>query len=96
LYSFSQEPERSEDCRYVADRMLKETDVISSAWQAGARAYVCGNRGFAESVGAAAQELVDKRMQARKAEGWTDSQVEQRKAQIFGSFSERAADDVFD
>lgn len=96
LYSFSQEPERSEDCRYVADRMLKETDVISSAWQAGARAYVCGNRGFAESVGAAAQELVDKRMQARKAEGWTDSQVEQKKAQIFGSFSERAADDVFD
>ena len=96
-YSFSQEPEKSDGCKHVSDRMLKEADLISSAWMAGARAYTCGNRGFAESVGAATESIVDRRLEARKAEsGWTSKQKEDRKAAIFGSFNERAADDVFD
>jgi cytochrome P450 / NADPH-cytochrome P450 reductase len=96
FYSFSQEPEKSDGCKHVADQMEKEMELISKAWNSGARAYVCGNRGFAQSVGAAAKAIVDKRLQERKTEGWTDSQVETRKQEILGSFSERAADDVFD
>ena len=95
-YTFSQEPEKFDGCKHVADRMLKEIDTISAAWIAGARAYVCGNRSFTEGVGAAARSIVDKRLEARKAEGLSSEQAEVRKAEIFGSFNERAADDVFD
>lgn len=95
-YTFSQEPEKSEGCKHVPDRMLKEVDTISAAWMAGARAYTCGNRSFAESVGKAAKEIVEKRLETRKTEGMSGEQAEARKAEIFGSFNERAADDVFD
>ena len=95
-YAFSQEPDKSNGCKHVDDRMLKEIDTISNAWIAGARAYVCGNRGFAQSVEKATRSIVEKRLEARKADGWSDKQVEDRKTAIFSSFSERAADDVFD
>lgn len=96
-YSFSQEPERSEGCKHVADRMLKEEEIISSAWVSGARAYTCGNRSFAQSVDKASRSIVENRLQTRKdKDGWTKERVEQRKTAIFASLSERAADDVFD
>lgn len=96
-YSFSREPEHSEGCKYVPDRMLKEADVIAAAWQAGARAYVCGNRAFAQSVGVAARSVVEETLAARKSEeGWSDAEVEKRQETIFATFGERAADDVFD
>lgn len=96
FYSYSREPEKSEGCKHVADRMMKEIDTISGAWLAGARAYVCGNRDFAKSVGAAAKSIVEKRLDERKADGWTEDRIETRKHEILSSFSERAADDVFD
>jgi cytochrome P450/NADPH-cytochrome P450 reductase len=96
FYSYSQEPDKSEGCKHVADRMMKEIELISGAWMGGARAYVCGHRDFAQSVGKAAKAIVEKRLDARKADGWTEDRIESRKQEIFGSFSERAADDVFD
>ena len=95
-YMFSQEPERSDGCRHVPERMLKEVDVISFAWSAGARAYTCGNRAFAESVGKAALQILDERLQARKSVEWTDEKIEERKAEVLSSFNERAVGDVFD
>lgn len=97
LYAFSQEPEKSEGCKHVDDRMRKEMDTIVKAWSSGARAYTCGNRGFAESVKSAAEEIVAKRLSVRRQEeGLSDEQVEERRKDIFGSFSDRAADDVSD
>ena len=97
MYAFSREPEKSDGCKHVEDRMRKEVDTIVKAWASGSRAYVCGNRAFAESVKNAAKEIVEERLAARQQkEGLTDEQVEEHKKNIFSSFSDRAADDVFD
>ena len=97
LYAFSKEPEKSDGCKHVDDRMRKEVDTIVKAWSSGSRAYVCGNRAFAESVKNAAREIVEERVAARQQkEGLTDEQFEEHKKSVFSSFSDRAADDVFD
>ena len=81
----------------VNEDLLKEMDTIASAWVDGARAYVCGNREFSQAVGRAGQTIVDERLKMRKAElGWSEEEVERRKAKVLESFNERAADDVFD
>lgn len=95
-YAFSQESEKSAGCKHIADRMMEEMDIISEAWQAGARFYTCGSRAVAMSVKDAARKIVDHRMHQRKADGWTNERIKARKEEIFRSFSERAADDVFD
>ena len=97
LYAFSQEPEKSDGCKHVEDRMWEEEETLVKAWTANARAYICGNRAFAESVKHTAREIVEKRIGLRRqTESWSDEEVEKRKKEIFGSFSDRAADDVFD
>lgn len=97
FYAFSREPEKSEGCKYVADRMLKEIDTIAEAWFAGARAYVCGNRAFAVSVSDATRTIVNERLAARRVkEGLSDDDVNTAKAAVVAALSERAADDVFD
>ena len=97
FYAFSRVPEKSDGCKHVDDRMRKEVETLVNAWAAESRAYICGNRAFAESVKAAARNIVEERIALRRQEGnWTDEQVEQRKKEVFGSFSDRAADDVFD
>jgi cytochrome P450/NADPH-cytochrome P450 reductase len=94
LYAFSQEPDKSDGCKHVDDRMRKEVETLVNSWAAGSRAYICRNRAFAESVQATARNIVEERIALRRQEGnWTDEQVEQRKKEIFGSFSDRAADD---
>ena len=97
LYAFSHEPEKSDGCKHVDDRMWKEEDTLVKAWADNARAYVCGNRAFAESVKHTAREIAEKRIELRRqTESWSDEEVENRKKEIFGSFSDRAADDLFD
>ena len=97
FYAFSQAPEKSDGCKHVADRMMKQIETISSAWRSGARAYTCGNRGFAQSVGEAARNIVMKRVdELGGREGWHDEDMKKRRAEILSSLSERAADDVFD
>ena len=58
FYTFSQEPDQSDGCKYVAERMMKESGLIAEAWMKGARSYTCGNRAFAVGVGKAAEEAV--------------------------------------
>jgi cytochrome P450/NADPH-cytochrome P450 reductase len=97
LYAFSQEPEKSDGCRHVDDRMWKEEETLVEAWTANARAYVCGNRAIAESVKHTAREIVEQRIALRRqTESWSNVEVEKRKKEIFGLFADRAADDVFD
>ena len=96
-YAFSREPEKSNGCKHVSDRMLLEESLIAEAWMNDARAYTCGNRAFAEDVGRAAREIINKRVtESRVKQGLSDEEVERRKTEIMSSFKERAADDVFD
>jgi hypothetical protein len=43
-YAFSKEPEKSEGCKYVQDRLWKDRKDTIELFDAGARVYVCGSR----------------------------------------------------
>ena len=42
-YAFSREPERSEGCKYLQDRMLRDKHDIREIWDKGAKVYICGS-----------------------------------------------------
>jgi cytochrome P450 / NADPH-cytochrome P450 reductase len=48
--AYSREPEKTEGCKHVQDRMMKEKLAAVELWRAGAKIYVCGSRGIADSV----------------------------------------------
>ena len=91
MYSFSKEPEQSSGCAYVAERMLKEKDTIASMWFSGARAYVCGGRGFAKTVGDAARTILRETRELGESE---ESKAQEE--QWFKGMQERIATDIFD
>ncbi|KAF6828429.1 bifunctional p-450-like protein [Colletotrichum plurivorum] len=48
--AFSRDPEQSKGCAHVQDRMWKDRSELVDLWRRGAKAYVCGSRGVAESA----------------------------------------------
>ncbi len=91
-YAFSRETEKSEGCRYVPDRMVKEKKLVQEMWQKGARVYVCGSREFSKSVGEGARKMV-LAIQKEKGEETDGEKVEQWFKE---NVQERVAQDVFD
>ena len=84
-YAFSQEPDKSDGCRYVQDRILQDRADIIKMWQQGAKIFVCGSRGLADSVSTAARELVVARAKEmdmdysdEKLQGWFQEMRNQR------------------
>ena len=57
-YAFSREPEKSEGCKYLQDRMLKDSNDIKELWRQGAKVYVCGSPEVASEAGKAARQIV--------------------------------------
>lgn len=86
LYAFSREKEQSAGCSYVGERMLKEKEKVSSMWDGGARAYVCGSRVFAKGIRDAMAEIL-------RGSG---ERVEEQVEDWFEAMQERIASDVFD
>lgn len=79
-YAYSQEPEKSDDCKYIDELTKKEEATIIDAWANGARAYVCGSRRVSERVGQAARELVEAGMQLRRErDRWSEEEINQRR-----------------
>lgn len=96
-YAYSREPAESQGCKYIDELMMKEKDVMVSAWANGARAFICGNRAVSESVARAARALVEAGLKVRRErDNWSEEDVEARKKELVEGFRMRAAQDVFD
>ena len=94
-YAFSREPENSQGCRFVGERMRHDADLVSQLWKDGARVYVCGSQEFDKGVGAAARAIV---IEQRVGYGRDESGAVGRDLdEWFTSVaSERIATDVFE
>ena len=98
-HAFSHEPEYSEGCRYVGDRMRRDADLVRQLWSDGARVYVCGSRLFDKGVGEAARAIVIEQRRLSNGGGLDEggTTVEKEVDEWFASVaSERIAADVFD
>ena len=91
-YAFSQDPERSEGCRYVQDRLWKDRNDSRDLWWKGARIYVCGSSKMAEEVDRTLVEIHVENIEKR-GEKVTLEEGEEWLRKIR---NERFASDVFD
>jgi cytochrome P450/NADPH-cytochrome P450 reductase len=48
--SYSRAPEKSDNCKYVQDRMWQDREVVAKYWADGAKIYVCGSRAVADGA----------------------------------------------
>lgn len=49
-HSFSRAPDKSEDCKYVQDRMYRDGKDVVELWHKGAKVFVCGSREVGQGV----------------------------------------------
>ncbi|TVY56947.1 Bifunctional cytochrome P450/NADPH--P450 reductase [Lachnellula cervina] len=96
-YTFSKEPEKSEGCKYVNERMKQDASLLRQLWKDGARVYVCGSRLFDKAIGEAAKWiLMEERLAVGEANKDTAA-VEKCVDEWFANVaSQRIATDVFD
>lgn len=92
-YAFSREPEKSDGCKYVSDRLYKDQELVTELWEAGARVYVCGGRKLAESTEGAFTRMIEDYV-AR--EGGGAEMLEEEKRAFLEDCNQRAAADIFD
>jgi cytochrome P450/NADPH-cytochrome P450 reductase len=90
-YAFSKESEKSGGCAYVFDRMVSCKDDVAEMWRAGARIYVCGSRGFAESLRPAARRVFE---EAKSSSG--TSVTENMEEMFERNMQERTVSDIFE
>lgn len=94
-YAFSRTPEKSEDCKYVQDRLYHDRKTVVELFEAGAKLFVCGSREVGEGV----QETIINMAKERNAEvqGKDISEAsDERAREWFESLrNERFATDVF-
>jgi cytochrome P450/NADPH-cytochrome P450 reductase len=90
-YAFSKEKEKSGGCAYVSDRMMESKDDLMEMWRTSARVYVCGSRGFAESLHPAVRHISE---EARKSDG--QSPVGDAEEIFKRNMQERMVSDIFD
>jgi cytochrome P450/NADPH-cytochrome P450 reductase len=73
-YSFSKEPEKSEGCKYVQDRMVKDKEDVLRLWGDGAKLFLCGAPEVSSGVGEVAKLLLLESHQ-EKGQELTEEQV---------------------
>lgn len=90
-YAFSHEPEKSEGCKHVQDRLMLDRKEVVGLFKSGAVVYTCGSREVAKELGFVAREMVKEVMEERgtslgegDVEGW-----------MKGMRNERFVSDVF-
>ncbi|KAJ4405951.1 hypothetical protein N0V82_010211 [Gnomoniopsis sp. IMI 355080] len=91
--SFSRQPEASEGCAHVQDRLWKDRREVQELWDSGAKVYVCGSRGVSDSVRETAIKMwVD----GAKENHGKDLSVDEATERFDAAKYERFATDVFD
>lgn len=87
-YAFSREPERSEGCKYVQDRLWHDRKESVDLFTEGAKVYVCGSREIGKAV-----EDVCKKMYVERA--GTEKTTEEVDRWFLELRNARYATDVF-
>ncbi|KAK1624421.1 cytochrome P450 [Colletotrichum phormii] len=64
--AYSRECDKSEGCKHVQDRIWQDREELVDLWKKGAKAYVCGSRGVAES---AKETMLKIKVEMEKAKG---------------------------
>lgn len=90
-YAFSRVPDKSDGCKYVQDRLLKDGADARKLWQDGGRMFVCGSGAIGDAV---KQVFIEATVKGREARGepitWEEAET------FFNSLrNERFATDVF-
>lgn len=90
-YAFSQCSDKSDGCKYVQDRMIKDRELVAQMWEKGGKVYICGAPEVARELGRAAKRLV-KEKAATQGMGMSDEQLDEW---IRSRRGERVVSDVF-
>lgn len=91
--SYSRQPESSEGCVHVQDRLWRDRKDVQDLWDSGAKVYVCGSRGVADAVREAAIKIY---VDGAKERHGKDLSVEEATERFDAVRHERFATDVFD
>lgn len=91
--SYSRQPEASEGCAHVQDRLWKDRSEVQALWDSGAKVYVCGSRGVSDSVRETAIKMY---VDGAKENHGKDLSVEEATERFDAAKYERFATDVFD
>lgn len=90
-YAFSRAPEKSEGCKYVQDRLLKDGEDARKLWQNGGHMFVCGSRAIGDAI---KEVFIKATIKGRGARG--ESMTWEEAEAFFNSIrNERFATDVF-
>ena len=73
-YSFSREPEKSQGCKYIQDRLRKDREDVLQMWRDGAKVFTCGGTVVSEQVSKFGHELLLE-SQAKKGKKMTEEEV---------------------
>jgi cytochrome P450/NADPH-cytochrome P450 reductase len=97
LRAFSREPEKSNECKYIQDRLWDMREEVCDIWDSGAKVFVCGSKdvgeGVKETVLRICMETVrDKQI---KKTGSSDMTMEKAVGWFERMRNERFATDVF-
>ncbi|OLN81295.1 Bifunctional P-450:NADPH-P450 reductase 6 [Colletotrichum chlorophyti] len=90
--AYSRDSDKSEGCKHVQDRMWKDREELVDLWKQGAKAYVCGSRGVAES---AKETIINIKVEMEKAKG-EETDAEKVKDWFESLRNIRYVTDVFD
>lgn len=90
-YAFSRDPEKSEGCKYVQERLWRERKEAVELWEKGAKIYVCGSG----PVGDGVREVVCKSYEEAAEKVGKRKTREEIEAWFAGIREERFASDVF-
>ena len=90
-YAFSKEPEKSEGCKYVQERLLKEKELLRELWKAGGKIYVCGSNAMVAEVRKTLRGLVREALE----EQGKDLSDEEMTKRLEKTTSDRFVADVF-
>ncbi|KAK1975729.1 cytochrome P450 [Colletotrichum cereale] len=91
--AYSRNPDASEGCKYVQERVWQERTMLYSLWDQGARVYVCGSNRVAEGVKDVLLRAAREKSEIDDGKPMTDEELEEW---FNGIRNERYATDVFD
>jgi cytochrome P450/NADPH-cytochrome P450 reductase len=63
-YAFSRDPDASQGCKYIQDRLIKDKEEVYNTWDSGAKVFICGSGQLAKEFGQAARTVIKERMAA--------------------------------
>lgn len=90
-YAFSRASDQSAGCKYVQDRLSKDSEDARKLWHDGGRIFVCGSGAIGEAI---KQIFIKATLKAKEAQG--ESMTQEEAEAVFNSIrNERFATDVF-